>query len=41
MTCELKSKDLEIARAKEEDCPDEISKRILRGLKEEVAQRYQ
>jgi hypothetical protein len=41
MKSELKSKDLEIARAKEEDCPDDISKRILQGLKEEVAQRYQ
>ena len=41
MTSKLKSKDLEIARAKEEDCPDEMSKKILRGLKEEVANRYQ
>ena len=41
MRSELKSKDLEIAQAKEEDCPDEISKKILRGLKAEVAERYQ
>ena len=28
MTSKLKSKDLEVSQAKEEDCPDEMSKKI-------------
>lgn len=40
MISESKGRDLEIAQAKEEDCPDELSKKILRGLKAEVARKY-